>query len=82
MSSEPYVAVAMRHFGAAVSMTARLVLWLSEPLIPVTDRVKEPVDEEDVELTVTVEVASVLDVGVTGLGKATETPDGADPTQE
>jgi hypothetical protein len=44
--------------------------------------VKEPVDEVDVALTVSVEVAGVPVEGVTGLDKLAETPDGADPTQE
>lgn len=51
-------------------------------LVPVIDKVKEPVDEVDVALTVSVEVAGVPVEGVTGLDKLAETPDGADPTQE
>jgi len=74
----------MIHFGAAAAeiCIARFALWVSAPLIPVTDRVKEPVDDEDVVLTVSIEVAGVPDVGVTGLGKLAVTPVGADPTQE
>jgi len=61
---------------------ARFVLCVRAPLIPVTDKVKEPVDDEDVVLTVRVDVAGVPDEGVTGLGRLAETPDGAAPTQE
>jgi hypothetical protein len=60
----------------------RLTLWVSDPLVPVMDNVKEPVDDEAVALTMSVEVAGVPVEGVTGLGKLAETPDGADPTQE
>ncbi len=68
--------------GAAEIITPRFTLWLSDPLIPVTVSVKEPVDDEDDALTVSVEVAGVPDVGVTGPGRLIETPDGADPVQE
>lgn len=83
-SSEPYVAVAMRHFGApgAEINTPRLTLLVSEPLVPVTERVKDPVEAEDEALAVSIEVAGVPDVGVTGPGRLTDTPEGADPNQE
>ncbi len=85
----------MRHFGAAGVEVAVLVLvaaaeiiiprftlWLSEPLVPVTERVKEPVDDEDDALTVSVEVAGVPVEGVTGPGRLIETPDGAETQPE
>lgn len=81
----------MRHFGApgavivvltAVISIPRLSLWVSAPLVPVTARVKEPVDDDDDALTVSVEVAGVDGVGVTGPGRLAETPDGADPIHE
>jgi hypothetical protein len=83
----------MRHFGAPggvvlvvvgaieISMP-RLALWLSAPLVPVTARVKDPVDDKDDALTVSMEVAGVPGVGVTGPGRLTEMPDGAEPIQE
>jgi hypothetical protein len=81
----------MRHFGApgavvvvlaAVISIPRLTLWVSAPFVPVTARVKEPVDDDDDALNVSVEVAGVAGAGVTGPGRLTETPDGADPTHE
>lgn len=68
--------------GAAEINMPKLVLWLSAPLVPVTERVKEPVDDKDDALTVSVEVAGVPGVGVTGPGRLTEIPDGAEPIQE
>lgn len=84
----------MRHFGvpgtvvvvvvvpAAVISIPRLTLWVSAPFVPVTARVNEPVDDDDDALNVSVELAGVAGVGVTGPGRLTETPDGADPTHE
>jgi hypothetical protein len=84
----------MRHFGVpgaevvvvvvlgAVISIPRLTLCVSDPLVPVTARVKEPVDDDDDALTVSVEVAGVAGVGVTGPGRLTETPDGDDPIHE
>jgi hypothetical protein len=80
------VAVAIRHCGvvtlAAEINTPTLTLWVSEPLIPVTESVKDPVEDEDEALAVSVAVAGVPEVGVTGLGRLTEIPEGADPSQE
>jgi len=85
----------MRHFGAAAVevvvlvlvasaeiMIPRLTLWVSEPLVPVIVRVKEPVDDDDDALTESIEVAGVPVDGVTGPGRLIETPDGADTQPE
>ena len=82
----------MRHCGAtgvvvvvvvaAEINTPRLTLWESEPLVPVTERVKDPVEDDDDALAWSMEVAGVPDVGVTGPGRLTDTPEGADPNQE
>ena len=76
----------MRHFGAAVVLVVGVAeitipmfrLCVSEPLEPMTESVKEPMEADDEALTVRVEVAGVLGVGVTGPGRLIETPDGAE----
>jgi len=84
----------MRHFGAAAVevvvlvlaageiIIPRFTLWVSEPLVPVIVRVKEPVDDEDDALTESIEVAGVPVDGVTGPGRLIETPAGADTQPE
>ncbi len=86
----------MTHFGAtgvvvlalevvadaAVTVIPTLALRVSNPLVPVIERVKEPVEAEDEALTVSGDVALEPDGGVTGLVRLTETPEGAEPSQE
>ncbi len=84
----------MRHFGpvgdvvllvvvgALPIITPRFTLWVSNPLVPVTDRVKEPVDADEPALTVSVDVAVDPEGGVTGPGRLMDTSDGAVPIHE
>jgi hypothetical protein len=83
----------MRHFGpggvvvtalvvVAAIITPRFTLWARDPLIPDTDKVKEPVEAEEAALTVSVDVAVDPDGGVTGPGRLMETPEGAVPIHE
>jgi len=65
-----------------VMVIPMLTLWLSDPLLPPTDRVKDPVEAEEDALTVSVEVAVEPEGGVIGPGRVIETPLGAEPTQE
>jgi hypothetical protein len=57
-------------------------LWVRDPLVPSIDRVKDPVEAEEDALTVSEEVAVEPEGGVIGPGRVTETPLGADPSQE
>jgi len=66
----------------AVMVIPTLALWLSEPLVPVIDKVKDPVEAEDDALTLSVEDAVEPDGGVTGPGRPIVIPPGADPTHE
>lgn len=70
----------MRHLGEIAIAT--LMLCVRDPLVPVTERVKEPVELVPEGSTVSVEVAVELEGGVIGLGRVTETPVGAVPIQE
>ena len=63
---------------AAEITTPMFTLCVSEPLDPMIESVKAPVEAEDEAVTVRVEVAGVLGVGVTGPGRLIETPEGAD----
>ena len=89
------MAVAIRHVGPGGAVVVPLVvvppaficiptfvLCVNEPLVPVTDRVKVPVDAEELTLTVSVEVAVPPEGGVTGPGRVMETPEGAVPAHE
>ena len=55
---------------------------MSGPLVPVTTRVNEPIEAEELALTIRVEFATDADAGVTGPGRLTEIPEGARPIQE
>jgi hypothetical protein len=75
----------MRHFGAVVLVVVvaeitipMFTLCVSEPLDPMIDSVKEPMEAEDKALAVRVVVAGVLGVGVTGPGRLIEIPEGAE----
>jgi hypothetical protein len=50
--------------------------------VPVIESVKDPVEDEEDALAVSVAVAGVPEVGVTGPGRLTDIPEGADPSQE
>lgn len=67
---------------AALIVIPMLTLCVSDPLVPVTWSVNEPVDDDEVALTVNVEVAVDPDGGVTGPGRVMDTSDGALPTHE
>jgi len=58
------------------------VVWLTEPLVAVTCRMKVPVDAIDVVVNPIGELASPPAGGVTDCGRSTATPVGALPTQE
>ena len=68
--------------AAGVIMIPTLTLWVSAPLVPMIDKVKDPKDDPEAALTVSVDVAVEPEGGVTGPGMFTLTPDGAEPTQE
>ena len=53
-------------------------LCVIEPLDPMIVRVKEPVEADDDALAIRIEVAGVPGAGVTGPGRLTETPAGAE----
>lgn len=89
------MAVAIKHVGpggavvvppvvvaTAFSWIPTFALCVNEPLVPVTDRVKVPVEAEELTLTVSVEVAVPPEGGVTGPGSVMETPEGAVPAHE
>jgi hypothetical protein len=63
-------------------MIATFVLWVSTPLVPVTESVNVPAVAEESALTVSVEVAVPPRGGVTGPGRDMETPEGAAPIHE
>jgi len=58
------------------------VLWLTDPLVPVTCSTKLPVDPVEVVVKPTDEVAKPLAGGVTVCGRVILMPVGALPTQE
>jgi hypothetical protein len=76
----------MRHFGGAVALVVGVAeitipmftLCVSEPLDPMIESVKEPMEAVEDALAVSVVVAGVLGVGVTGPGRLIETPEGAE----
>ncbi len=68
--------------GAVAIITPKFTLWVSNPFVPVTDSVKEPVDEDELALTVRVDVAVDPEGGVTGPGRLMDTPEGAVPIHE
>ncbi len=95
-SSDPEIAVANAHpdgggvdvvvatdvADAAEITTAMSVLCISDPLVPVIERVKEPVDAVEPALTVSIDVAVDPGSGVTGPGRVMETSEGAVPIHE
>lgn len=58
------------------------MLWPTDPLVPVTRRVKLPVDPVDVVVNPTTELATPPGGGVTDCGMVTLMPVGASPTHE
>ena len=66
----------------ATIWTPTFVLWVRDPLVPVTDSVKVPVDAEEPAPTESVEVPVPPEGGVTGPGNVMDTSDGAVPIHE
>lgn len=82
-TGEPYVAVAMMHDGPAVfTCSVMSVLWLTDPLVPITWSTKLPVDPVEVVVKLTGELPVPPGGGVTVCGIVTPIPAGLFPTQE
>jgi hypothetical protein len=83
MQLGPGAPVVVVEVAAPVVMVIpALTLWLKDPLVPPTDRVKDPVEAEEDAVTVRVEVAVEPDGGVIGPGRVIVTPVGAEPSHE
>ncbi len=78
----PDVADAADVVDAAMITTAMSMLCINNPLVPVIERVKEPIEAAKPALTVSMDVAVDAGSGVTGPGRLIETSEGAVPIHE